>query len=151
MPFESRLFIKTEIVFLVLTFAIGAALLIASAAGQPVPFVIEVVHGHMGFVGWLVNVVIGVALWMFPLDRERYPMTQGRYPAAAPLWCYYLLNVGLVLRVVVEPWRNLWGTSLSSALLLGLSGIMQFTAIIIFVSIVWSRTRGPNRPAPGVH
>lgn len=150
MPFESRLFIKTGIVFLVLTFAIGAALLIAIAAGQPVPFVIEVVHGHMGFVGWLVNVVIGVALWMFPLDRERYPITQGRYPATAPLWCYYLLNIGLVLRVVVEPWHDLGGGSLLSGVLLGLSGVMQFAAIIIFVNVVWNRTRGPNRPAPGV-
>lgn len=151
MPFESRLFIKTGIVFLVLTFAIGAALLIASAAGRPVPFVIDVVHGHMGFVGWLVNVVIGVALWMFPLDRERYPITQGRYPATAPFWCYVLLNGGLVMRVIVEPWHDLGGASQLSAVLLGLSGVMQFVAIVIFVRIVWTRTRGPNRPAPGVH
>jgi hypothetical protein len=149
-PFESRLFVKTGIVFLLLTFAAGAALTIATAVGKPAPFVFEVEHGHLGFVGWLVNVVIGVALWMFPLDRERYPATQGRYPAAAPLWCYCLLNVGLVLRIVVEPWFQLGDAGVfGSALLVG-SALMQLAAILIFVGIIWSRTRGPNRPAPGV-
>ena len=151
MPYETRLFVKTGIVFLLLTFGAGAALMIATAVGKPAPFIFEVEHGHLGFVGWLVNVVIGVALWMFPLDRERYPATQGRYPAAAPLWCYYLLNVGLVVRLIVEPWIQLTRTGILGSALLVASATMQLAAILIFVGIIWSRTRGPQRPAPGVH
>jgi hypothetical protein len=150
MPFESRLFVKTGIVYLVLAFAAGAALMIASAAGKPAPFVFEVEHGHLGFVGWLVNVVVGVALWMFPLDRESYPATQGRYPVAAPLWSYYLLNVGLAVRIIVEPWFQLSGASVLGSTLLVVSALMQLAAILVFVGIIWSRTRGPRRPAPGV-
>ena len=151
MPDQSRLFVKTGVVYLVLTFAMGAVLLTLSSAGVHVPFIIEVEHGHLGFVGWLVNMVIGVALWMFPLDRARYADMQGRYPARAPLLCYYLLNVGLAVRVVVEPWQQLGQLKGPSVWLLGVAGLMQLGAIIIFVAVVWYRTRGPSRPAPGVH
>jgi hypothetical protein len=150
LPFASRLFIKTGVVYLVLTFAVGAAMLAMTAAGVSVPFIIEVEHGHLGFVGWLVNVVIGVALWMFPLDRERFPNMQGRYPARAPLWCYVLLNIGLVLRVVLEPIVQLAKAGPVWAFVLGASGLLQLAAILIFVGIVWHRTKGPSRPAPGI-
>jgi hypothetical protein len=56
-PFESRLFVKTGIICLVLTFAAGAALLVLTSSGITVPAIIEVEHGHLGFVGWLVNSV----------------------------------------------------------------------------------------------
>ena len=150
MPYESRLFVKTGIVYLLLTFAIGAVLLIATAMGKPLSAVLAAEHGHMGFVGWLVNVVIGVALWMFPLDRARYPEMQGRYPAKAPIWCYFLLNVGLVIRILVEPWLQLGHSGPFWGAILAASGLMQLAGILVFVGIVWSRTRGPNRPAPGV-
>jgi len=147
LPFESRLFVKTGIIYLVLTFAVGAGLMILEASAKPVPFIVEVEHGHLGFVGWLVNVVIGVALWMFPLDRERYPLTQGRYPVTSPLWCYWLLNLGLAIRIVVEPLFQLGRPDAIEAALLASSGVMQFVAIVLFVAIVWSRTRGPSRPS----
>lgn len=150
-PYESRLFVKTALVYLVLTFALGAVLLGMTAAGHPAPYVLGIEHGHLGFVGWLVNLVIGVALWMFPLDRERFPDLGGRYPKAAPLWSYCLLNAGLLMRVFLEPWfaggtppGRLW------AVLLALSGVLQVAGIIIVGAILWYRTRGPRRPAPGV-
>ncbi len=150
-PYESRLFVKTALVYLVLTFALGAVLLGMTAAGHPAPYVLGIEHGHLGFVGWLVNLVIGVALWMFPLDRERFPDLGGRYPKAAPLWSYCLLNAGLLMRVFLEPWfaggtppGRLW------AVLLVLSGVLQVAGIIIVGAILWYRTRGPRRPAPGV-
>jgi hypothetical protein len=149
-PYESRLFVKTGAVYLVLTFAAGAALLIASALKHPAPFIVTVEHGHLGFVGWLVNMVIGVALWMFPLDRERYPQMQGRYPAGAPFVCYALLNIGLVARIVIEPWGQLTRAPGPWPWLLVAAGLMQFLAIILFVMIVWHRTRGPKQPAPGI-
>ena len=154
MPYESRIFVKAGIVYLLLTFALGAAMLAAQSMGVRIPFVVEVEHGHLGFVGWLVNVVMGVALWMFPLDRERFPETQGRYPVAAPLWCFYLLNCGLIVLVIVEPWLQLsdptGAARFAGSMLLATSGIAQLAAVVIFVAIVWIRTRGPSRPAPGV-
>jgi hypothetical protein len=150
MPFESRLFIKTGAVYLVLTFIVGAVLLALAAIDRPAPFIVSVEHGHMGFVGWLVNMVIGVAFWMFPLDRERFPEMQGRYPSRAPLLCYYLLNIGLVMRLVLEPAAQLSSARNVLAIPVAASGVLQLLAIFIFVGIIWHRTRGPKHPAPGV-
>ena len=147
MPFETRLFIKTGLVYLLLTFVVGATLLALEAWHAAIPFIVGVEHGHLGFVGWLVNVVIGVALWMFPLDRSRFPDRQGRYPSHVPMWCFGLLNVGLVLRLGLEPPVALGnGSPLLGAGLI-LSGLLQLAAIVLFVSIVWHRTRGPRAPA----
>ncbi|MDE2571370.1 MAG: hypothetical protein KGM44_02470, partial [bacterium] len=85
MPIEPRLFIKTAMIYLVLTFLAGAMLAIFEAAQHPLPPVIAIEHGHAGFVGWLVNLVIGVALWMFPLDTKRFPESRGRYPVRGVL------------------------------------------------------------------
>ena len=57
MPYVPRLFIKTGIICLAMTFLLGAVLLVLEAVGRPAPFIIGIEHGHMGFVGWLVNTV----------------------------------------------------------------------------------------------
>lgn len=150
MPFEVRLFIKTGIIYMIVTFLVGAVMLAAEGLGHPAPFVIGVEHGHAGFVGWLVNVVIGVALWMFPLARETFPTTAGRYPPRAALACWTFLNVGLLMRLLIEPWYQLRGHPALAGAGLVVSAVLQASAIGIFASIVWHRIRPPSRPAAGV-
>jgi hypothetical protein len=149
MPYESRLFVKAGLVYLALTFVVGGVLLIAEALGRQLPASLAIEHAHLGGVGWLVNVVIGIALWMLPLNRERFPATQGRYPSGAVYACFALLNGGLVLRLVIEPWFQANGGAFAAGLLV-LAGIAQPLAIALFVFIAWQRIRAPARPAPGV-
>ncbi|MGH7707143.1 MAG: hypothetical protein ACREM6_04345 [Vulcanimicrobiaceae bacterium] len=149
MPLESRLFVKTSLIGLLLTFVLGAAMAIAEALGRSVPPILTVEHAHLGFVGWLVNVVIGIALWMLPLNRERFATTSGRYPHWMPLTCYGLLNGGLLLRIASEPAVVLHPSALASTLL-GLSSVAQVGAIGLFVAVAWQRARPPSHPAPGV-
>ena len=150
MPFEVRLFIKTGIVYMLLTFLGGAVLLAAEGLGHAVPSVIGVEHGHAGFVGWLVNIVIGVALWMFPLAKAAFPTEAGRYPPRAALACWGCLNVGLAMRLIVEPWYQLGGRSALAGGALVASAALQALAVAIFGLIVWHRIRPPSRPAPGI-
>ncbi len=103
MPHESRLFLKTSLVALVLAFAWGAAMALCEALGMSFAPILAVEHAHLAFVGWLVNLVVGVAWWMLPLNREVYPATAGRYPRWAPLTVWILLNGGLAARLVSEP------------------------------------------------
>lgn len=142
MPLVARLFLRTGIIYLALTFAAGAALLIAEALGRPVPFIIGVEHGHMGFVGWLVNTVAGVALWLLPLNRKAFPETQGRYPETAARAAFVLLNVGLPLRLIVEPIYVTHASSAASALLVA-SAVFQVAAILTVAWIVWKRVYAP--------
>ena len=151
MPHQSRIFVKAGLVYLALTFILGGVLLFLEAAGRPAPYIIGVEHAHLGEVGWLVNVVIGIALWLLPLNRERFPGTQGRYPSAFVYACFALLNGGLVLRLFAEPWFQLAGRPPLAALALVVSAIAQPAAIVLFVFIAWQRVRAPRRPAAGVH
>jgi hypothetical protein len=141
-PYVSRLFVKTGIVYLLLTFIGGAVLLSLEALGRPVAPVIGIEHGHAGFVGWLVNTVIGIAYWFLPLNRGRFPAAQGRYPEPLALASYYLLNVGLVMRLVCEPWYTIQETTLGSALLLA-SAVLQMLGIAAFAWIAWQRVFPP--------
>lgn len=142
MPFVPRLFVKAGIVYLVLTFLLGATLLSFEAAERPVPFIIAIEHGHMGFVGWLVNTVIGVALWLLPLNRKAFPQTQGRYPETLARLAFVLLNVGLPMRLIVEPLHQSHPAAITSALLF-VSAIFQLGAIVVVGWIAWSRVYAP--------
>ena len=149
MPLESRLFVKTSLVYLLATFVMGTVIAILAVTGRSQPLFVESIHAHLGFVGWLVNVVMGIALWFLPLARERFPQTQGRYPRAGPYVVYVLLNGGLLARIAGEAW---WSTSASQmgGALFAFSGVAQTFAVIVFAAIAWQRVRPPSHPAPGV-
>jgi hypothetical protein len=102
----------------------------------------------MGFVGWLVNTVIGVALWLLPLNRKAFPQTQGRYPEFAARTAFVLLNVGLPLRLIVEPLCAANASFVLSFLLI-VSAIFQAAAILTVAWIVWKRIYPPPL-RPGV-
>jgi hypothetical protein len=142
MPYVSRLFLKTGIAYLVLTFALGAALLVLEAFGHPAPFIADVEHGHAGFVGWLVNMVVGIAYWLLPLNRTKFPQTQGRYPEHLARSSFYLLNAGLILRLVAEPWFAAQPSAPGSVLLV-IAAFSQLTGIAIFAWIGWHRVFAP--------
>lgn len=142
MPFVARLFVRAGIIYLALTFVAGAVLLILEAVGRPQPFIIGVEHGHMGFIGWLVNTVIGVAMWLLPLNRKAFPQTQGRYPEFAARTAFVLLNIGLPLRLIVEPIHTSGG-SFATSVLLVVSALAQVSAILIVAWIIWKRIYPP--------
>ena len=147
MPFASRLFVKTGILYLILVFITGTMLLILEALGHPAPSVISIEHGHAGFVGWLLNTVIGVALWLLPLNRTRFPESQGRYPERATRTSFYLLNVGLALRLLCEPWFFSTHNTVASALLI-FAAVLQLGGVAVVAWILWQRIfPAPLRPA----
>jgi hypothetical protein len=137
MPIESRLFVKTSLVALVLAFLWGAAMAFFEAHGVAFSPIWAIEHAHLAFVGWLVNVVIGIALWTLPANRDRYPETRGRYPLRLPFVIYGLLNGGLLARILSEP-------SLPNpvaAWTLEASAVSQVIAIVLFAYIAWTRAR----------
>jgi hypothetical protein len=83
-----------------------------------IPRELLLLHAHVGFVGWLGLMVMGVALWMFPLMRDAHPETNGRYHLSAVYGIYCLTVGGLILRNIRDPWlwrghirwRNSWSS-----------------------------------------
>lgn len=88
---------------------------------------------HLLVVGWLTQMVFGVAFWLFPRfapDRPRGWDWLGWVTFAT-------LNSGLALRVVAEPALTLPGRG---SLLLA-SGLLQAGASLGFVVNTWPRIR----------
>jgi hypothetical protein len=142
MPYVSRLFVKTGIVYLLVTFLAGGVMLCLEALGRPVPAVFGIEHAHAGFIGWLVNTVIGIGYWLLPLNRRRFPQTQGRYPQGLAVTSFYMLNVGLVVRLVTEPWFSFHPAAIGSGLLVA-SSVLQVLGIASIAWVAWQRVFPP--------
>lgn len=143
MPVETRLFVKASLLWLLAAFVLGGMLLTAKATGHLLTPSLGIVHAHMAFVGWLVNLVIGIALWLLPVNREAFPNNRGRYPIAAVRWCFSLLNAGLAVRLIAEPAIDRYGPAVLPSTALIVSALAQIAAIAIFAAIAWRRVRLP--------
>lgn len=137
MPPITRLFIKTSFVYLVAAFVVGVLLALRSTAALPA-FVagLSPIYFHLFMVGWVMQLIVGVAYWMFPKWSKQRP----RGFDGLALATYWLLNVGLLLRVVAEPavavsvWPG-WGW------LVVLAALLQWLAGLGFVVNTWPRVK----------
>lgn len=100
-------------------------------------------HGHLILVGFVMQLIIGVALWMFP-RRARPP----RWPTEAQGFTVYaLLNAGVVARTAAAPFA---GASDAAFAVHATGALLQVAAIAGFVVLVAGRIRGPSAdPDPG--
>lgn len=137
MPTLARVFIKTGMAYLVLALLAGFLLLWHEA--MPMPALVlsfRPVYFHLFMVGWITQLIFGVAWWMFPpISREQQ---RGK---ETPFWfVYFALNVGLLLRAVSEPLYGLNVESFWRQVLL-VSGFLQFSAGLVFVIFLWPRVK----------
>jgi len=128
--------VRTALLHLALAFVIGAAY----QADQWLhwwgmgPYWI-VVHVHLALVGGVIQMIMGVGLWMFPLTLPLEARLQFRLVLA---WLTYgLLNGGLLARFPCEAAYRATGRGLFGALTL-VTGLMQLAALGIFAWHVWS-------------
>ncbi len=87
-------------------------------------------HAHLGLVGFFLSTVMGVAFWMMPRPGG---IRQESWEAA----CFYLLNAGLVLRAVAEPWWRASQARLPHDLFVT-SGALTLAAVVAFA---WAMRR----------
>jgi hypothetical protein len=86
---------------------------------------------HFITVGWLSQMIFGVANWMFPRTSREHPRGYERLGWVA----FVALNTGLALRAVSEPFQShaVGGPALA------LSGALQFLAALAWVIHIWPR------------
>jgi heme/copper-type cytochrome/quinol oxidase subunit 1 len=89
---------------------------------------------HILVVGWLTQLIFGVAFWLFP----RYSAALPRGSEALGWASFILLNLGLLLRIVGEPWLALGGNTGS---LLVASAVAQLLGGWAFVANTWPRIK----------
>lgn len=135
MPILTRRFIKLAMLYLLAALLVGVILAGRSLWSLP-SFLAGVgpVYFHLFMLGWVTQLIFGVVYWMFP----KYSQTQPR--GREGLWqaVFWLMNIGLILRVATEPMLTLnseWGW------VVALSAVMQWLAGILFVVNTWSRVK----------
>jgi hypothetical protein len=92
-------------------------------------------HVHMLLVGGVMQMIMGVALWMFP----RPPRVR-QWPTGRQGWSLYaLLNGGTLLRSAIGPYIT---SSLTGFLTGTLGAFAQAAGIVLFIALVIPRIRG---------
>lgn len=133
MPTETRWLVRTALLYLAVALGLGlwragqgAGLLAGSPATLWLPQL------HVLTVGWITQLIFGVAFWLFPR-----PTPDDWGPPV--IWTAYgLLNGGLLLRLVSEPGAlpaplRPWGLVVSAGL--------QWMASLLLVGYFWRRVR----------
>jgi hypothetical protein len=93
------------------------------------------VHAHLALVGGVIQMIMGVALWMFPLTVPLERRLQYREGLA---WLTYgLFNAGLLGRFVAEARFQQTGSAAWGYLTVA-TGTMQAAAFAIFLYHAWS-------------
>jgi hypothetical protein len=136
MPLVTRWFVRSALLWLLSALASGILLASGAAARMPgtglvLPYP---TYLHLLTVGWLTNLVFGVATWMFP----RHTADQPRGSDTLAWASYAGLNAGLLLRLVSEP-AQLAGAGGRSLLLL--SAGLQLIGGWAFVLNIWPRVK----------
>ncbi len=140
MPPIARTFVKASFAYFVAAFLLGALMMLdrwlSFSQWLKVVYLSQL---HLLVVGWITQLAIGVAYWMFPrFLRAQNPHPRGSDALAwAVLVC---LNIGLLLRFLFEPFY-LMGPKPWIAALIALSGMLQAVAALSFAWLVWGRIR----------
>lgn|SRR5574341_513917 len=137
MPPLTRWFIRSALVYFVLALLVGVALMAQSVVELPsIIAALGPVYFHLLMVGWVTQLIIGVAYWMFPKFSTEQPRGSERLGWAI----YALLNAGLILRVVSEPLLAVYPQP-ALGWALAISAVLQWLAGMGFVVNTWRRVK----------
>ena len=132
-----RRYLKTAIVFLAVGLALGGWMIVRRelAGVYPSSYLVSA-HTHAIFVGFVMMMILGVALWLFPRPEKG----DVRYSPRVAEWAYWLVALGTAGRVAGELARSgvdaLW---LRWAVVR--AGLAQIAGVAVFFYTMWSRIR----------
>lgn len=131
-----RRYLRTAIAFLALGVGLGVWLMVAREFGTAVPMRLRSAHTHALLVGFVMLMITGVALWMFPRPR---PEDQVFRPGLAALAWWGIAGgtgVRVALEVTLSPLPTLpWRVALVTA------GVVQALGMLLFFATMWTRIR----------
>lgn len=132
-----RRFIKTGIAFLFIGIALGLWMLVRREifGVWPDPYLVSA-HAHLVLVGFVLFLILGVALWMFP----RAAKDDQRYRPVLAETAYWLLLFGTAGRFLAEAARA-WVSAPALAWVVVLGALSQTAALAVYFWTMWTRIR----------
>lgn len=127
MPTLTRWSLKTALCWAAIAMIVGMLLAWPGAPALPYP-----TYLHLLTVGWLSNLIFGVAHWMFPRASADAPRGDVRLAWAG----WGMLNAGLLLRILGEVFRGS-----SSGAWLVIAAALQLVAVWLWVAHLWPRVK----------
>lgn len=145
-----RALLKSALLWFVAGIALGVGLLIYKGLWiRAIPHWLRLAHTHMLMVGFFVQLVMGVAYWMFPRVKVLWLNEQRALIMA------WLLNGGLLLRFIAEPFHGrLTGEPFPGAgpwigWIMTVSALSQLAAVVMFAIGMWPRIRAASGMVAG--
>jgi hypothetical protein len=132
-----RRYIKTAIAFLAVGLCIGLWMIVQRELFDrfPTPYQVSA-HTHALFVGFVMQLILGVALWLFPRPAK----DDTRYRPGLVEAAYWLLTLSTAGRIGGELARSVV-SALPLRWLVVACGVGQAAAILLFFGTMWSRIR----------
>ena len=132
-----RRYLKTGILFLLTGLVIGGWMIVDRELNgdNASPYVVSA-HTHAILVGFIMMMILGVALWLFPRPEK----SDARYQLRAAEAAYWLLTIGTAARLIGELSRVVSGSHLLRWIVV-LSSFAQIAGIGVFFYTMWSRIR----------
>lgn len=132
-----RRYLKTGIGFLTLGIVLGLWMMVEREMFQRFssPYVVSA-HTHAILVGFVMMMILGVALWLFPRPSK----DDTRYSPKAAEVAYWLVGGGTFLRVIAEIARASVDAVWLRVGTVG-TGILQVAGLLVFFYTMWSRIR----------
>jgi hypothetical protein len=154
MPATARAFVKASVVYLCLGALLGALMLLDRWISLDSSiYALRDSHVVMLVVGWLTQLIVGVAWWLFPplkiglVPGRPRPVRRGQAQRGSePLfWATFaFLNAGVLLEAAGEP-LVLWTGIQAYRSVAGVSDLLLLAAAVAFVVNVWKRVRALGR------
>lgn len=139
-----RRFLKTGVAFLVTGLVLGSWLLVAREFGLAPPPRLRSAHTHALLVGFVMMMITGVALWMFP----RAPSDDARYRPALAEAAWWCLALGTAVRVALEVVLDADAAPVARVVLVS-AGFAQVAGLILFFWTMWPRIRAGGANSGG--
>lgn len=132
-----RRFIKTAIFFLFTGLILGVWMLVRRELGGqwPHPYLVSA-HAHAVLVGFVMFLILGVALWLFP----RAPREDERYTPERVEAAYWILLVSTAGRFLAEVLRA-WVDAPALGWVVVLGGVGQLAGLALYFWTMWTRIR----------
>lgn len=132
-----RRYLKTAIAFLAVGLVLGAWMMIDREfrGAAPAPYLVSA-HTHAIFVGFVMMMILGVALWLFPRPEKG----DARYRPEVVSAAWWLVTSGTAARILGELLHLITSGAWLSWLVV-LAGLAQIAGIGLFFFTMWSRIR----------